>query len=313
MSHDAYLKMLQKEIPISMLTTRQPLTTRTGVDLRPGRPEDAVALGQICHRAFTTVATDHGFPSDFPTPESGIEVLTALLGHPGFYSVVAEIDGTIVGSNFLDERASIAGVGPITIDPSVQNGGIGRTLMQAVLDRADERGFTGVRLLQATYHSRSLSLYASLGFVARDLIACMQGPALGIEIPGYTVRPANEADVDACNEVSFKVHGHDRGGELRDGIAQGTAVVVEHDGRITGYASALAYFGHAVGETTEDIKALIGAAPEFGGPGILVPVGNSALFQWALEHRLRVSFPLTLMSVGLYNQPAGAYLPSILY
>lgn len=59
--------------------------------------------------------------------------------------------------------------------------------------------------------------------------------------------------------------------------------------------------------------ALIGAAPAFGGPGILVPLRNAALFQWCLNHDLRVMQVMTLMSLGLYNEPAGAYLPSVLY
>jgi predicted N-acetyltransferase YhbS len=298
---------------MSTMTLPRPVGTQTDVVLRPGTPDDAVALGWICHEAFTTFSAQHNFPSDFPTPESGIGLTTMLLTHPGFYSVVAEINGMIVGSNFLDERSTIAGVGPITVSPSVQNGGVGRLLMQNVLDRAAERGFAGVRLLQAAYHGRSLSLYASLGFQAREMIACMQGPAIGISIPGYDVRPASEEDIDACNRLSRAVHGHDRDGELRDALAQGSALVVERDGRITGYTTATAFFGHTVGETTDDLKALIGAAQSFDGPGILVPVRNSALFQWCLAHGLRVSFTMTLMSVGLYSEPAGAFLPSVLY
>jgi GNAT superfamily N-acetyltransferase len=239
--------------------------------------------------------------------------MTMLLAHPGFYSVVAEREGTIVGSNFLDERSSIAGVGPITVDPTVQESGIGRLLMQNVLDRAAAQGAAGVRLLQSAYNTRSLSLYARMGFQVRDVVACMQGPPIGATIPGYGVRSAAEADLAACNDVCRYVHGHDRSGELRDAIAQGSAVVVEHGGRITGYATATAFFGHAVGETTEDLKAVIGAARTFEGPGILVPVRNGSLFQWCLHNRQRVVFLMTLMSVGLYNEPAGAYLPSVLY
>ena len=87
---------------------------------------------------------------------------------------------------------------------------------------------------------------------------------------------------------------------------------MEHAGRITGYATSLSFFGHAVGETDDDIKALIGAAPELGQSGFLLPA-RSPLFRWCLERRLRVVQLMTLMTVGLYNEPAGAYLPSILY
>jgi hypothetical protein len=236
-----------------------------------------------------------------------------MLSHPGFFSVVAEAEGETVGSNFLDERSIVAGVGPITVTPKIQNRGTGRRLMQAVLDRAGERKFPGVRLLQSAYHSRSLSLYATLGFLPRESIACMQGPAIGNVPAGFHVRPAVEADLDACNRVCIAVHGHDRAGETLDGIKLGTASVVEHNGRITGYATDLGFLAHAVGETNRDVMALIGAAQAFSGPGILVPVRNAALFRWCLSHRLRVSQVLTLMTIGLYNEPQGAYLPSVLF
>jgi GNAT superfamily N-acetyltransferase len=249
----------------------------------------------------------------FPAPEVAIGVLTRMLAHPKFYSVIAEVDGRIVGSNFLDERNSIAGVGPITVDATVQNRAIGRRLMEAVHERAAERNFPGVRLIQASFHTRSLSLYAKLGYEVREHLACMQGKPLGISIEGHVVRPAAEADLEGCNRLCRQVHGHDRGGELRDAIAQGSATVVEHDGRITGYATIIGSFGHAVGETNKDVKALIGAAKEFAGPGFLLPTCDGELFRWCLSNGLRITQPMTLMSKWLYNEPAGAFLPSILY
>jgi predicted N-acetyltransferase YhbS len=281
--------------------------------LRPGMPEDADACGNICYEAFRTIAGEHNFPMDFPAPEVAAGLLSTLLTHPGFYSVVAEVNGTIVGSNFLDERSTILGVGPVTVDPTAQNHGVGRALMQEVMQRATDKGAPGIRLLQAAYHNRSLSLYTTLGFQVRDLLACMQGTPPPGEISGYRVRPATEADTEACAAVCRRVHGHDRTGEVRDALAQGTAMVVEHNGRISGYATDLAFFAHAVGEDNEDLKALIMAANQFGGPGILVPATNAQLFQWCLEQGLRVVHTMTLMTIGLYGPPQGAYLPSVLY
>ncbi len=283
------------------------------VTLRPGTAADAERCGEICYNAFKAVAEQHNFPPDFPSQEVARGLLARLLANPGFYSVVAELEGTIVGSNFVDERSTIAGLGPITVDPAVQNRAVGRQLMQNALDRVKQRAFPGVRLLQAAYHNRSLSLYARLGFVAREPLSTMQGPALGVRIPGYNTRPATELDLGTCNEICAKVHGHDRAGELRDAVKETTATVVEHAGRIVGYSSSIAFFGHAVAETNEGLKALIGAAPAFGGPGFLVPTRNAELFLWCLERGLRVVQPMTLMSIGLYHEPAGAFLPSVLY
>jgi hypothetical protein len=113
--------------------------------------------------------------------------------------------------------------------------------------------------------------------------------------------------------VCRAVHGHDRAGEVTDALDQRCALVVEHDGRVSGYSTGLAFFAHTVGETNEDVEALVGAATEFAGPGILVPARDSELFGFCLQNGLRVVQVMTLMTMGLYNEPAGAYLPSILY
>jgi N-acetylglutamate synthase-like GNAT family acetyltransferase len=283
------------------------------ITLRKGRPEDAQRGGSICYEAFKAIAEQHHFPPDFPSPEVAIGLLSSLLAREDIYSAVAEIDGRIVGSNFLWENATIAGVGPITIDPEVQNAQVGKQLMNNVLDRARTQRFAGVRLVQAAYHNRSLSFYAKLGFTVREPLATLQGQSLGLEIKGFGVRQATERDLEACNSLCRKVHGHERNHELLDAIKQKTASVVERGGRITGYATLIGFFGHAVGETNEDMKAMIGAATCIAGPGLLMPSRNAELFAWCLNRGLRVVQPMTLMSLDLYNEPAGAFLPSVIY
>jgi predicted N-acetyltransferase YhbS len=281
--------------------------------LRPGTREDAGACGVIDFEAFKSVSSQHNFPWDFPSVEIATAVTTMMLSNPGFYSVVAEMDGRVVGSNFLDERNPISGVGPISVDPAVQNQTIGRQLMLAVMERSAQRGFAGIRLVQAAYHNRSLCLYTKLGFDTRETLSKMFGPPLKLKLPGYEVRPAAERDLEACNRLCRRVHGNDRDGELRDAIKQGSAKVVEHLGHVTGYSTDIAFFAHAVGETNEDLKALIAAAPQIDGGGFLLPTRNGELFRWCLQNGLRLVHQMTLMTIGLYNEPAGAFLPSVLY
>src|SRR5687768_2232990 len=135
--------------------------------LRSPVPADAPVAGNICYEAFKTIAEQHGFPPDFPKPEIAIGFFESMISRPDVYGVIAEADGQVVGSNFLWESDSVAGVGPITVMPGQQNGAIGRKLMEAVLVRAQQKGISAVRLVQAAYHTRSMSLYAKLGFVAR--------------------------------------------------------------------------------------------------------------------------------------------------
>lgn len=279
--------------------------------IRPAHATDAADCGRIIYAAFNDIADRHGFSRPFPSPEVATGLATTRLTN--FYGVVAEEAGNIVGSSFVDLRSPVAGTSPITVDPAAQNRRIGRTLMQAVMDQATARGKPSIRLVQAAYNNGSLCLYTTLGFQTKAPLSVMNGPPLKLHFPGYDVRGATMADLTACNRICHAVHGFDRGDELRDAIAASTATVVEHLGRITGYATGIAFFAHAAGETNQDLKALIGAARAFAGPGFLVPTQNYDLFAWCLANGLRLVMPMTLMSIGLYCEPGGAWLPSVVY
>ena len=281
--------------------------------LRPARPTDAPICGDICHRAFHHIASYHHFPPDFSGPEAATGLITGLLARDDVHAVIAEADGRVVGSNFLWAGSRIAGVGPITVDPLAQDAGVGRRLMRAVLERAEALGMAGVRLLQAGYHMRSLALYASLGFEVREPILTMNGPALALRIAGRSVRPGSDSDLQACDRLHQQVHGFSRLGELQAAVRAESARVVDHGGEITGYTTGIGFFGHAVGRSNDDLKALIGSAQAFDGPGFMLPSSNAELLRWCLDRGLRAVQPMTLMSRGLYQAPAGVALPSVLF
>jgi ribosomal protein S18 acetylase RimI-like enzyme len=289
------------------------MTGTLEVTVRPGRREDAQACGAVCHEAYRAVSDAHGFPPDFPSLEGAVGALDWLLQDPAVYSVVAEVDGQIVGSSFLYERDEVVGIGPVTVAPHRQDLAIGRRLLDDVLNRVARRPAPGVRLVQAAFNSRSLSLYMKQGFDVREPLACLQGLPPGRPLPGAVVRKAGPRDLDACNRVCRHVHGHHRGGELLIAMAKGALSVVERERRITGYATPVGLFGHAVGETNDDLKALIASARHFPGSGFLLPTRNGELFRWCLQQGLRVVQPMTLMSRGFYQEPQGAFLPSALF
>jgi len=141
--------------------------------IRRATPADAEVCGRICFEAFGTLADKHNFPRDFPSPEIPTHVLSTMFSHPSFFCVVAEQDGKVIGSNCLDERTPVAGVGPITIDPGTQNRSVGRQLMQAVMSRAAEREFAGVRLVRRlTTIARSLFTRSWASWCASRSPAC---------------------------------------------------------------------------------------------------------------------------------------------
>lgn len=284
-----------------------------GLTLREATPEDVEFCGRIFYDAFKSIASRHNLPVEPGSPEFTRFAVAGMLANDGITGLVAERAGEVLGSAFVDERGVVAGVGPVTVDPAAQDDGVGRALIEAVLRRERDRGAVAVRLVQTAYHYRSLALYAKLGFIVREPLSVLQGTPPALHIPGIGVRPAAEPDLPACGELCVRVHGHDRNRELRDAIAAGTARVAERPGRICGYATGFGYGWHAVAETNEDLIALIGSAEQFMGLGILVPSRNDQLLGWCLAHGLRIVQQSTLMTIGLYNEPASAYLPSIVY
>ncbi len=285
------------------------------IDIRPVAAADARTCGRILYDAFREVAVRHGFPPDFASVDVATQVATYLINHPFFYGVVAESRGRIIGSNFVSERDAIRSVGPLSVDPAVQARGAGRRLMEAVLERA--AGAPGVRLVQDAFNTASLSLYASLGFEVREPLAVLTGRPLSRGPTERQVREMGDADLDECARLCRQVHGLERTRELRDALRGFAPFVLERDGRIAAYATTLSVWqvAHGVGETEADLCALIaGVGRRLAEPlAFPLPTREAAIFRWCLAEGMRVIKPMTLMSIGEYQEPRGCYFPSVAY
>jgi GNAT superfamily N-acetyltransferase len=284
------------------------------VTLRAAEPGDAEACAQILFDAFGGIHDHHRFPRDFPVLEAATGIMGMWIPHPSIWGVVAEKDGRIVGSNFIDERDPIRGVGPITVDPKSQNLGVGRKLMEAVIERGE--GAPGIRLQQDAFHMRSLALYELLGFDVKEPIGVVSGKLRSAPVEGVDVRPLEEGDLDECAALCKKVHGFERTNELRDAIQAFAPFVATRDGRIVAYASSVTFWplNHGVADSEDDMTALLqAAAAAVEEPlAFLVPL-RTGLFRWCLEEGLRLVKPMNLMARGDYREPRGSWLPSVLY
>jgi GNAT superfamily N-acetyltransferase len=287
------------------------------VELRPIEPDDRDATARIVYDAFAGIADHHRFPRDFPTLEAATGLVDIFISHPSIWGVVAERDGTIVGSNFLDERGPVRGVGPITVDPTAQAAGLGRRLMQAVIERGKDAA--GIRLLQDSFNMGSLALYASLGFEVAEPVVVMGGRPRVTPPQDVEVRPLVHDDVDEAERLYVSVHGFERTNELRDALeAPGLQPFAAfRDGRLVAYATTLSFFpaAYGVAETQDDMAALAaGALAATDAPAsFLLPTRQHELFRWCLQAGLRTVKPMTYMTMGDYRRPRGAWMPSVLY
>jgi GNAT superfamily N-acetyltransferase len=286
------------------------------VEIRPVKPEDADDCGTVIYTAFQDIAARHGYPADFPSREVATHLAESMARHPNFAGFVAESGGFVVGSNFIDRRDAIAGVGPITVDPGHQGSGVGRRLMRAVLEQCQDAA--GVRLVQESFNSTALPLYASMGFDVKEPLAVVRGRPNGHASGRGEVRPMAEEDIPECAALCQKVHGWDRANEVRDAVKHLQPFVMVRDGgRVAAYATNPTFWliSHGVAETEEDMTdLLLGAAAAQPEPvSVLVPVRQAKFFRWCLEAGMRVIKPMTLMAMGGYQEPKGTWFPSVAY
>lgn len=285
------------------------------INIRAIKSTDAEQAGKIVYEAFANVSTSHGFPPDFPSVEIASGFVNLWIQHPDVVGFAAELDGKFVGSNFVTEFDEIRGVGPITVEPATQASGIGRALMKAVIERG--RDASGIRLVQAAFNTRSMSLYASLGFDIKEPLALMAGKPTREVSRGTDVRPMTANDLDECEALYERIHGISRRGEVSLCLEHFRPFVAVREGRIVAYSSAPMVWAlnHGVAETEIDLLDVLAGASRQSDQAIslLLPTRQADVHRRCLASGLRMVMPLSLMTMGKYQEPISCYFPSVLY
>jgi len=287
--------------------------------IRQIEQNDVECCGKIGYEAHKTISSAHGYPCEQPSEEFGIELIRMLLDNPNSWGVLAERQGKILGSVFLHEfpPSPVAVIGPLTVHPTAEGGGIGRKLMNAAVIQAHKRNHDQIRLVQSPSHIRSFVLYTKCGFTLREPLFLMQGQSLKSGINHASNRSArlvlDDNDISMCNELCKSAYGFSRDLELHQAIDQGVALMTEQDGAVTGYAAGIGILCHAVAKSNDDLKTLIANASTILGPGFLVPGRNHEIINWLLENRFQIGWPANLMTIGPYQEPRLPFLPSLAY
>ncbi|GJL77831.1 MAG: N-acetyltransferase [Nitrospinaceae bacterium] len=286
------------------------------IEIRQATPADAETCGRIIYESFKGVSDRHGFPCDFPSVKTATQITSMFIMNGSVFSLVAEMDGSVVGCNFLHEGHPIRSVGPLAVDPDLQNRGIGRLLMGKTMDRA--KNSMGIRLIQETSNTEAISLYTSLGFDVKDSLLLIEGkPKNPVFTQGFNVKPLTIREVKRCAKICAEVFGFERTQEIETAVKYFSPFGVIRGNDLTAYASSMTsrMTNHCVAKTDEDMKALILGIGKLTSESFsfLLPVRHSDLFRWCLKEGFRVLKPLTIMSLGHYDEPQGVYFPSAVF
>jgi predicted N-acetyltransferase YhbS len=290
--------------------------TRAGTVSTTVRPivlEDAPIVGEIMACAFNDVFQRHGFPPPFPSIEAGRHLAALYTVYSETQGFVAERNGRIVGSGFVNVRGDKAGIGPVTVDPKAQGSGTGRAIMYRLLEESG--GCSSVRLTQDAFNNVSFSLYSKLGFVPRDVVSALaaQEPRPQAVANAGKVRLMTGADLGEVAALDTRVTGLARRCDFDLLLGFGPHLLYEHADRIVGYLCRMSigdvdYLGPAAAAQPDDLKGLLYHVAQMTGrraARIVLHASQPEIVQYAIDSGYAVVNLSTYMVRGDWQPPNG--------
>jgi len=268
--------------------------------LRQMESEDRSEVAELIYVSINYWYQLHGMPKTFTAGPASTEVFFDVYEalDPGC-GVVAQNErtGRLMGSCFFHPRPHHVSLGIMNVHPNYFGQGVGRALLEHIIDYTDAHGYPALRLTQSALNLDSFSLYTRAGFVPRyayqDMIVGVPQSGFPHEGPDADqVRPATMEDVSAMAELEMEVAGISREKDYRYAIQNRdamweTLVYQGQEGRVDGMMisvkhPALCMLGPCVTRTQEQAAALIAKALDRfrGGQAVfVVPVECDRLVQ----------------------------------
>lgn len=161
-------------------------------------------------------------------------------------ALAAELDGRLVGSNFLVVWGTFGFFGPVSVRPELWNRGVAKRLLERTMEVFAERGATDLGLFTFAESGKHVGLYGGFGFHPRFLTPIMTKPVApgprGVSWLPLSALPADEraTAVAGCRDVAAAVlPGLDPTPEIEAIAAQGlgdTVLLPDADGIVRGFA-----------------------------------------------------------------------------
>jgi GNAT superfamily N-acetyltransferase len=274
----------------------------SGPVIRPAEPRDVERAGDVNFVAFYRAALVHGLPPVVTTPAESRRYIRYLLDFDPLGGLVAEEDDDVIGVAWLHPRGAVATVGPVAVEPRHQGRGVGRRLLERLIEIAG-KGVPQIRLVQESYNAASLALYLRTGFRVVAPLLELELPAdvavaAPRATPGVVVRAAADDDRMRLVARDARAFGAQRPQSIDLYLRRGRVLVAEEAGTLAGYAmgigfDAMAFLGSASADEAETLLLLLTAlASELVGQGrtvrIVVPATDRRLVEGLLGLGFRV-------------------------
>ena len=311
-------------------------TTKLDITVRPLQESELPTADTIMRLAFGTFI---GLPEPMAFMGDANYVRTRWIANPAA-AFAAEVNGELVGSNFATNWGSVGFFGPLTIRPDFWDRGVGKRLMEPLIELFDKWGTKHAGLFTFPQSQKHVGLYQRFGFWPRFLTALMAKPIEPTTGAGrwskFSDTPASDRDeiLRACRELTDAIYeGLDVQHEIRAVADQklGDTVLLWDDSKLKALAvchvgpgteggSGVCYvkFGavRPGPEAEQDFSRLLQSCEEMGsslGASRVLAGVNTARHE-AYRHMLASGFRTQTQGVVMsrpneagYNRP-GVYL-----
>jgi GNAT superfamily N-acetyltransferase len=242
----------------------------SNVTIRELRESELDVADHVFRLAFGTFI---GLPDPLRFAEGANLVRGRWLADPES-AFAAEASGELVGSNFATRWGSVGVFGPLTVHPDRQQQGIGKRLLEPVMDAFDRWRVSHAGLFTFAQSPKHIGLYQSFGFWPRFLTALMSKAVEGNVVQAAAARystlsPAAQDETRAaCRSITDALYdGLDVSREILAVAAQGIGdtLLLHDDAGLAGFA--VCHWG--AGSEAETGKAYVkfGAARPGRGAG----------------------------------------------
>ena len=188
------------------MSSQQTATEALDVSIEHLQEADLAEADRIFRLAFGTFL---GLP-DPAQFDQGAEFIRARWSADPSATFAAKIQGKLVGTNFGTNWGSVGFFGPLTVHPDYWDRGIGKHLMEPIIDLFSRWGSTHAGLFTFAQSQKHVGLYQRFGFWPRFLTAIMSKPvkqADGSSAELFSALSAADREValKAANEMTGKI------------------------------------------------------------------------------------------------------------
>ncbi len=208
------------------------------------QPLDERELPEVTHIFRIAFGTFLGLPDPLLFGGDADHLQTRWRADPT-RAFAAKAGGVLVGSNVATHWGSVGFFGPLTVHPDWWNQGVGKRLMQPIMDCFADWGVRHAGLFTFANSPKHLALYQQFGFYPRFLTAILSKPITATEVcatwSSLSQLSENEqaSAILACREVTNAIYdGLDVCGEIEAIREQrlGETVLLWHGSHLAGFA-----------------------------------------------------------------------------